>query len=253
LALPALEQALLERGGLSGVAQALEDKERALDEALKRHAELTEERAKLTGQLIVWEKDESASELLGREQKTIAAIEQVSERVFVDRIALWLLETARQRHEREHQPAVVRRASALLEELTAGRYAQIVIPFGEEREVLVRDGRGREWRPGELSRGTRELLYLAFRLAVIEDFGQTRVGLPILLDDVLVNFDPVRMAAAVSVLAKLSDRHQVIAFTCHPEVAARFEEHGANVVTLDAPPAATAQRPRRLKKATSLL
>ena len=72
--------------------------------------------------------------------------------------------------------------------------------------------------------------YLAFRLAVIEDFGDTGRALPVLVDDILVNFDPERTRATLKVLARLSRRHQVIAFSCHPYLRDMFRSEGAHVV-----------------------
>jgi uncharacterized protein YhaN len=49
------------------------------------------------------------------------------------------------------------------------------------------------------------------RLAVAEELTPNT---PLVLDDVLVRFDDVRMHAAVSLLRELSQNRQVILFTC---------------------------------------
>ena len=68
-----------------------------------------------------------------------------------------------------------------------------------------------------LSRGSAEQLYLAMRLALSEVVsGQGK--LPILLDDLFVNFDAARLAGALSVLKGVSSRHQIIMMTCHKHV-----------------------------------
>ena len=105
------------------------------------------------------------------------------------------------------------------------------------------DGR-RDWSAEHLSRGTREQLYLAFRLAVIQDFGETRRALPLIVDDILVNFDLERTRGTLRLLSTLSERHQVIAFTCHPWLRELFEAEGARVVALahGEPPASAAPR-----------
>ena len=68
--------------------------------------------------------------------------------------------------------------------LTGGRYRRVFIPAGGKRELRVSDAR-RDWSAEQLSRGTREQLYLAFRLAVIQDFGETRGALPLIVDDMI--------------------------------------------------------------------
>jgi len=121
------------------------------------------------------------------------------------------------------------RASKLFQLLTNGRYARVYSPFDGKKTLRILDASGREWGAEELSTGTREQLYLSFRLAVIEDFGESRVPLPILLDDILVNFDPERVTRTLTALGPLAKRHQIIAFTCHPSQREAFEESGAAV------------------------
>ena len=50
-------------------------------------------------------------------------------------------------------------------------------------------------------------------------------ALPVIMDDILVNFDPERAARAARVLAQAAagdpatPGHQILFFTCHPETA----------------------------------
>ena len=69
-----------------------------------------------------------------------------------------------------------------------------------------------------LSRGTVEQLYLCLRLGLAETFAERAESLPIILDDVLVNFDPGRAASVAEALADTAERHQVLFFTCHPHL-----------------------------------
>ena len=52
----------------------------------------------------------------------------------------------------------------------------------------------------------------------------------LVLDDILVNFDPDRTRATLRVLARLARKHQIIAFTCHPQLRELFRKEGARVV-----------------------
>ncbi len=90
----------------------------------------------------------------------------------------------------------------------------------------------RDWSAAQLSRGTREQLYLAFRLAVVRDFADRHGALPLITDDVLVNFDLERAKGAIRLLSRLSEQQQVIAFTCHPWLREAFEAEGAQVQAL---------------------
>jgi len=67
-------------------------------------------------------------------------------------------------------------------------------------------------------------LYLAIRLGLIARSGAVGSSLPVLMDDVLVNFDPERRTGAVEAIAQLAEERQVVFFTCHPETAQVFRD-----------------------------
>ena len=99
--------------------------------------------------------------------------------------------------------------------------------------VLASNGTVRD--SAELSRGTAEQLYLALRIGLIGSLGVTGAALPVLMDDVVVNFDPDRRAGAVAAIGELAAMRQVLFFTCHPETAAALAASvtGAAVLSLD--------------------
>ena len=190
-------------------------------------------------QLARWEGDEEVAALRIQEERLRARAGELATRYATDRLSLALLTRARRRFEEEQQPRVIQLAAEHFATLTAGRYRRVFVPAGGKGELRVSDGR-RDWSAEQLSRGTREQLYLAFRLAVIEDFGETRGALPLVVDDILVNFDLERTKGTLRLLSKLSKHHQVIAFTCHPWLRECFEAEGAKVVELPTRNATTA-------------
>jgi uncharacterized protein YhaN len=129
-------------------------------------------------------------------------------------VALTLLAETRQRYERERQPQVVRDAERHFAAITDGRYARIVAPPGEA-DVRVEPEAGAARTTDQLSRGTAEQLYLALRFGLIEQFGRSAEPLPVVMDDILVNFDAERAARAAGAIRDLATRHQVVFFTCH--------------------------------------
>ncbi|WNG40227.1 AAA family ATPase [Archangium violaceum] len=202
--------------------------EPACAERLKAlHTEYGEAR----NQLAQWESDEQIAALRIQEERLRARAAELATRFAQDRLALALLARARRRFEEEQQPRVIQLASEHFATLTGGRYRRVFVPAGGKRELRVSDAR-RDWSAEQLSRGTREQLYLAFRLAVIQDFGETRGALPLIVDDILVNFDLERTRGTLRLLSRLSEHHQVIAFTCHPWMRECFEAEGARVVEL---------------------
>jgi uncharacterized protein YhaN len=134
-----------------------------------------------------------------------------------------MLDFIRESYERERQPKTLAEASELLRQLTDGKYVRIWVPLGE-RILMVDDVLGNTCDVGWISRGTRELLFIALRLALATAFAQHGSVLPIILDDVLVNFDAKRSRAMARLLieyAKLG--RQIFVFTCHEHVCRIFQ------------------------------
>lgn len=159
--------------------------------------------------------------------------------------AAFLLEETRAAFARDHQPAVLREASRWLARLTEGRYVSITTSIDEAR-LEVHDADGVLWSPDRLSRGTREQVFLALRLALVRDLERHGVHLPVVIDDALVNFDDARALAAARVLVEFvgdePGERQMLVLTCHAHVARIFTEAGANVRSLSDP---TTGWPRR--------
>lgn len=128
-----------------------------------------------------------------------------------------LIVRVRQIYEEERQPAVLQAASSYLQEMTGGAYHRILMKMGSQ-ELLAEHREHGPIGSSYLSRGTAEQLYLSMRLA-LSDAVSGQLKLPILLDDLFVNFDHSRMAGALSVIKTVSEQHQVIMMTCHEHVA----------------------------------
>ena len=88
--------------------------------------------------------------------------------------------------------------------------------------------------PG-LSTGTEDQLFLALRIAAVENYLASAVALPFVADDLFINFDPERSAAGFEVLGQLAERTQVLFYTHHPhlvDVARETLGTGIDVVSL---------------------
>ncbi len=59
--------------------------------------------------------------------------------------------------------------------------------------------------------------------------------LPLLLDEVLVNWDPERRDAGLDLVATMAEQRQIFFFTCHPAMAERLEARGARRIELNGP------------------
>jgi hypothetical protein len=134
------------------------------------------------------------------------------------------LERIRADYEQHRQPETLREASGYLNQLTSGKYTRIWTPLAHD--ILFVDTKEGQSLPVQvLSRGTREQLFVSLRLALVAAFGRRGVHLPMILDDVCVNFDIGRTQIATRVLRDFAKQgHQVIYFTCHEHVWRMFQE-----------------------------
>lgn len=134
-----------------------------------------------------------------------------------------VLDQVRKQYEAERQPETLQEASKHLERLTEGRYTRVWTPLGENT-LAVDDAQGRRLPVEVLSRGTREQLFLSLRLALVASYARRGVELPLVLDDVLVNFDSRRAKAAAAVLRDFAaEGRQLLLFTCHEHVWKLFK------------------------------
>ena len=92
--------------------------------------------------------------------------------------------------------------------------------------IRVETETGDQLLPAELSRGTVEQLYLALRFGLIEEFARHAEPLPVVMDDILVNFDEARAERAAAAIGRLAESHQVVFFTCRRETATALDAGG---------------------------
>ena len=154
------------------------------------------------------------------------------------RLAQVLLTSTLDHYVEEHQPRVLAEASRLFAAVTSGRYQRVVRQGdGSELTIVQRDGTTKPTI--DLSRGTAEQLYLCLRLSLAAEFAKRGAALPLIMDDVLVDFDPGRAAAMAAVLADFSREHQVLLFTCHPDTRDLIlEVAGDRATVVELPPPA---------------
>ena len=193
-----------------GLKDQLEQVDMSIKEMLGRRGSLRKEIEQL-------EAEDELSKLRLRQQELKAKLGQLARKWCVLRISREILRQAQDIYERERQPGVVREASSLFETMTCGRYARIIKPWDEKATFDVLTPKQERRRIDQLSQGTREQLFLALRFGLVKEFAKKRESLPLVMDDVLVNFDHLRSRATARLLHELSETHQVLLFTCHRE------------------------------------
>ena len=145
-----------------------------------------------------------------------------------------LVREADRRFRDDHQPDLLRRAGDHLRHITAGRYEHIEMgETGDESLYLSGPAASAPRKVGEaLSQGTREQVYLALRLAIIDHLDAGEERLPLFMDETLVNWDAWRRDRAFGLLERVAEQRQVFVFTCHPAMAAELEDRDARIIAL---------------------
>lgn len=116
----------------------------------------------------------------------------------------------------EHQGPILGKAGPWFRRLTLDSFVGLDVD-GDALQGVRQSGE----RVGVdgMSDGTRDQLYLALRLAAVAVAAGESDPMPLVLDDVLINFDEGRAAAALEILGELSDSTQILLFTHHQHVA----------------------------------
>lgn len=169
------------------------------------------------------EEDHNLPLLLSQQAALVEELQSVSRQWAVYTVASHLLNQAVSTFERERQPQIVREAQSFFSRFTGGRYTRIITPL-DGGEIYVEEADGTHKTIPQLSRGTAEQLYLALRFGYIRDYATSSVPVPVIFDDILVNFDPARRKNACEAIADLAETCQVLYFTCHPETVRDLRE-----------------------------
>jgi len=119
----------------------------------------------------------------------------------------------------QHSP-LIKRAGELFSTITGGSFVSIGQDFGEDdTPYLVGRRSTNEIVPvSGLSEGARDQLFLALRLAYLEDFAKNAEPVPFIGDDLFTSFDEDRTANGLLALAAIGQHIQPILFTHHRHV-----------------------------------
>ncbi len=231
-ALTEVEEQLLEQGdGLSVTELAKAAAEVDIDELPgllqigKEHIqELEEERSRIDqaiGELRTLLKqmdgNSTAAQAAEEAQFVLAEVQELSERYMQIHLAASVLRKSIERYREQNQGPLVKRASELFQRLTLKQFSGLKTDYigHNDQPVLVGIRNGVTILATDMSDGTRDQLYLALRLASIERYIEKKNPIPLILDDILINFDDERSKATLEILGELSQRTQILFLTHH--------------------------------------
>ncbi|MBW1990985.1 MAG: AAA family ATPase [Deltaproteobacteria bacterium] len=215
-ALARLEQELSQEDALelAREKEALLARAAALSDSVSA---LNQEVGRLQEQLEHLAREETLGDLLQEQSLLEEQFQEAMQRWAVLVLCRHLVEEARGVYERERQPQVIREADRFLGLMTGDRY-RLVASLGDH-SIQLEDRTLRRKDQIHWSDGLADQVYLAVRLGLAREFSRHTEPLPVILDDVLVKFDPRRRRGAARVILEFAREQQVLLFTCHPEFA----------------------------------
>ncbi len=158
-----------------------------------------------------------AAELAEGAQAVLAELRDGVERYARVQVASTLLRKEIERYREANQGPILKRAGEIFADLTLNSFKALLPDFDEKDNPIligVRPSNEKVSVEG-MSDGTSDQLYLALRLASLELRFLDGESMPLILDDILINFDDERSSATLRALAELSKKTQIIFFTHH--------------------------------------
>ncbi|CAB1084932.1 hypothetical protein JY97_07735 [Alkalispirochaeta odontotermitis] len=151
------------------------------------------------------------------------------------KIASRVMNLAIERFRDKSQGPILSRASSLFRQITGRSFDGVRAEFdgdGNPMLVGVRAGSGEIVAVEGMSDGTADQLYLALRLAGLEEYLAANEPMPFIVDDILIKFDDARATATLQALAELSAKTQVIFFTHHRHLVRLAEDNVAEGILI---------------------
>ncbi|MCC7380515.1 MAG: AAA family ATPase [Deltaproteobacteria bacterium] len=229
-----LETQLLELGaglGVSALAQAakeigperieveLEAQSQRVIELEREIAALDREIGARRGRRDALDGRDDAARAAEEAEAVAAEIRSHVERYLLVHLAAVMLRRQIDRYREEHAGSLLLRAGDLLARLSGSSLVRLESALDDHSRPILLGVRpsGQRLEVSAMSDGTRDQLYLALRIATIERYlrQSSTEALPLVVDDILLNFDDDRAEVALQILGELSDQLQILFFTHH--------------------------------------
>ena len=140
-------------------------------------------------------------------------------------VLLEIIKFSDERYRVENQPNIIQRVSYFMNQMTQGKYKEVLISeenghfdlqFLIEGEIIP--------VARAFSKGTIQQLFFAYRLAVLEALDPQN-QLPFVLDEAFVNWDSKRFVETLAILEEVSKDRQIMIFTCHRNLAIQIGDN----------------------------
>ena len=168
---------------------------------------------------------DQAAQAEAQRQEAIAAMSDAVERYLRLQTAARLLKWSIDKFRETKQGPMLSKASAIFKGLTMDSFGRLLVDSeGDAPRLFGVRNNGEQVDVTGMSEGSRDQLYLALRLAALELQVEQGFSMPLIADDLFINFDDRRTAAGLKVLGDLSRSMQVVFLTHHDHLVPLAKE-----------------------------
>jgi uncharacterized protein YhaN len=213
----------------------IEKVERAIEEAKEELGKLGDELTDVKAELKSMDGSAAAAEAAEEMQHQVAVINDGVERYVRARLARTMLKNEIERYRQQNQGPIMQKASEFFSKMTLNGFASLQTDYNEKDalEIVGVRSSGERLNVAGMSDGTRDQLYLSLRLAALEQYIRTNEPIPLIVDDILINFDDERAKATLNIFEEMSDNTQILFFTHHARLVELAEEGSSDRVFLN--------------------
>ena len=160
--------------------------------------------------------DGRVAALMENRRTTMLEIGDTATRYLRLRLGAEAIDSALRAYRDRHRSGMLRDAALRFTHITGGSFSDLRTQMSDKGETLVgvQQGGG-SLLADAMSKGTRDQLFLALRMAGYLEFAKSREPLPFIADDVMETFDDTRASATFGMLAQIARHGQVIYLTHH--------------------------------------
>ena len=184
-------------------------------ESLRDHYLVTKERYRTATRATEYEK------ALYEYDRSVETLKLRQKREIRKRLSHSIIADLKEQTQREHQPAVIQRASAWLGRITHNRYS---LTAGRDEFRVLDHVEDRSLSLQELSSGTRIQVLFALRMGYLEGLEEGgNVALPIFFDEIMANSDDERSLAIAEAIGAIAAERQVFYATAQADEVGKLE------------------------------
>jgi len=209
-----------EASDMDALEADLQKATRDLEELQQRRDSLRDQRQTLQDEIQAKDGSAAAAEASEDAEQQLATIVSGAEHYLRLKIASLILEEQIERYRRANQAPLLSRAGELFRRLTLDAFSGLRDELDDSGTPVLLGVRPDDKEVGVegMSDGSRDQLFLALRLATLEQHLEGAEPMPFVVDDILIGFDDGRTRTGLEVLAELARKTQVLLFTHHRRV-----------------------------------